>query len=125
MRPRIALVCLITAALLAAAGWAGTLDVLPMADRVHSLPLVGGVLALALGYAWWGKWEAVGWLVLLMPFCGLVLTSFGILETFPEALAGADYNTMRAHTIAALTPNCIAGAAVVWLLILRRICEPR
>lgn len=124
MRPRIVLVVLITAALLATAGWAGVLTPLLSADRVHSLPFVAGMVALGLANAWMSRWDAVKKFVTLIPFCSLALTGYGIILTYPEALAGVNYNTRIAHTVMALAPNCMAGAAAAWLFVLRWICKP-
>lgn len=123
MRPRLIVLNVIGVALLAAAWWAGVLGLLWTADRVHSAPIIGSVVVLGLFYAWAGKWDTVGWLGKLLPLFGLFLTSYGILTIAPASAGGGDYFAIRTMTIEALTPNCIAGVCVLWLMIVRRVCD--
>lgn len=125
MRPRIILLCLVTLALLATAGWMGVLDLLWKADHVHATPIIGAVVLIGLGFAWFGDWGNVFWVKESLPFLGLILTSYGIIVVGPAVLAGGNDNIIRASLIMALVPNCLAAAGFGWLRLVRRVCEPR
>jgi hypothetical protein len=58
MRPRLGIYLIITAVLLGAGAWVGGGDLLLGADRVHAVPVIGGVLFVAVGFGWAGQWRA-------------------------------------------------------------------
>lgn len=124
LRPSIVLICIMTAALLAVAWWVGILGLLWMSDRVHSIPIIGSTVVLGLCCAWWGKWHSFDTVETALPFLSLFLTGYGVIAVGPALMGGTSYETVRAWLIMALTPNCVMGAGMLWLLALRWRCKP-
>lgn len=127
MRPRIALVCLITAALLAAAAWAGAGDLLLTADRVYAMPIIGGLVLIGIGFGWANDWDTTEWLADKLPVIGLIGTVLGVLLAIRGVSTIDDATRLRIFTGVgeALVANLLGIAGYGWLSLLRRVCDVR
>jgi len=119
---------LIGGALLAAAWSTGIVGMLLAADLVHAVPLFGGILLLAIGYAWFGRWEQVFWIAEQLPILGLICTTYGLLLAVPDLQgmgeSGAAHAKVAAELISALVANLLGMVGLGWLRLVDRVCRP-
>ena len=125
MRARLILLNLVGIALLAAAWWAGGLALLGEADHVFALPIIGGLVVIALGYAWAEDWGTVEWMADKLPIVGLIGTVLGVLLAIRGVSVVDDATRLRIFTGVgeALVANLLGIAGYGWLSLTKRVCE--
>jgi hypothetical protein len=125
MRPRLGIYLIITAVLLAAGAWVGGGDLLLGADRVHAVPVIGGVLFVAVGFGWAGRWESVEWIGEKLPVLGLMGTVLGVLLAIQDVTTVDDATRLRIFTGVgqSLVANLLGVAGYAWLALARRVCD--
>jgi len=122
-RPRIVLLHIVAAALVAAGWWAGALTIILQADRVYAGPVIGAVALVALVYGWYERWDVEEWIADKLPYLGMIGTVTGVLLAFHEH---PDLNAATAVDIGkSLVSNLYAFTGCGWLLLIRQVCEKR
>ncbi len=128
MRGRFLLVNLIGVALIVAAWWVGIVPLLIQSDRIHFIPIIGGLTCWGLWLGWAGRGGGGAGLRDKLPVLGLIGTVLGVLLAV-KSVQGADMDAARLQVFTevgqSLVANLLGILAYAWLSLLHRVCGPR